>query len=150
MLDACYERVKRAHELFAAPGHQQSLGFFSLNTEDILHQIVENDYPSAGAFDDALSSFGSSREAFSESFAKEVARRYLQGKLNFDIADCAINALSNWMPLEDFSACCWAIYRAFDEGEYLHEGQAVGTNEELFTRPLLKKAMTDFFPDEAS
>jgi len=119
-----------------------------LNIEDILHQIVENDYPSAGAFDDALASFGGSRKAFSENFAKEVALRYLQGNLVFDIADCAINALSDWTPLEDFSACCWAIYRAFDEGEYLHRGQSVGTNEELFTRPLLRQAMTDFFPDE--
>jgi hypothetical protein len=51
------------------------------------------------------------------------------------------------MPLEDFSAYCWAIYRAFDEGEYLHPGQAAGTNEELFTRPLLMKEKSDFFPD---
>ncbi|WP_170298914.1 hypothetical protein [Massilia eburnea] len=121
-----------------------------MNTEDILHQIMENAYPSSSAFDDALSSFGGSRDVFSERFAKEVARQYLRGKLNFDIADSAINALSGWTPLEDFSACCWAIYRAFDEGEYLHQGQAAGTNEELFTRPMLKKAMAEFFPDEAS
>jgi hypothetical protein len=120
---------------------------FNLNTENILRQIVEHDYPSAGAFDDALLAYGCSRKSFSENFAKEVAQRYLQGILAFDVADCAINALSDWMPLEDFSACCWAIYRAFDEGEYLHLGQAAGTNEELFTRPLLMKAKSDFFPD---
>lgn len=121
-----------------------------MNTEDILRQVIENDHPSASAFDDALSSFAGSREAFSESVAKEVAQRYLRGALDFDIADCAINALSAWMPLENFSECCWAIYRAFDEGEYLHPGQDVGTNEDLFTRPLLKKAMTIFFPAESS
>jgi len=123
---------------------------FNLNIKDIFSQIVENDYPSAGKFDDAMASFGGSRRAFSEHFAKELALRYLQGKLDFDVADYAINALSDWTPLEDFSACCWAIYRAFDEGEYLHRGQDVGTNEELFTRPSLRQAMTDFFPDEAS
>lgn len=121
-----------------------------MNTEDILQQIIENDYSGAGAFDDALSIYSGSREAFSEKFAKEVAQSYLQGKLRFDVADCAINALSVWTPLEDFSACCWAIYRAFDEGEYLHRGQAAGTNEELFTRPLLIKAKSEFFPDEPS
>jgi hypothetical protein len=67
-----------------------------------------------------------------------------------DIADCAINALSAWTPLEDFSAGCWVIYRTFDEGEYLHEGQEIGTNEELYTRPLLTKAISDFFPKEGN
>ncbi|WP_156401399.1 hypothetical protein [Duganella sp. Root1480D1] len=118
-----------------------------MNTEDILRQIVEHEYPSASVFDDALSVCGRSRNAFSENFAKEVAQRYLHGTIAFDVADCAINALSAWTPLEDFSACCWAIYLAFDEGEYLHRGQAAGTNEELFTRPLLIKAKSDFFPD---
>lgn len=118
-----------------------------MNTEDILRQIVEHDYPSTGAFDDASAAYGRSRKAFSETFAKEVAQRYLQGTIAFDVADCAINALSAWTPLENFSAYCWAIYRAFDEGEYLHRGQAAGTNEELFTRPLLLKAKSDFFPD---
>ena len=120
-----------------------------MNTEDILYQIIESDYPKAGALDDALLSFGGSRGAFSDSFAKEVAQRYLQGSLPFDIADNAINALSAWTPLEDFSASCWAIYRAFDEGEYLHPGQQAGTNEDLYTLPMLKKAMAEFFPDEA-
>lgn len=118
-----------------------------MNTEDILRQIVEHDYPRAGAFDDALVAYGRSTRSFSDKFAKEVAQRYLQGMLAFDVADCAINALSDWTPLEDFSACCWAIYRGFDEGEYLHPGQAAGTNEELYTRPFLMKAKSDFFPD---
>jgi hypothetical protein len=121
-----------------------------MNTEDILHQIVESDYPSAGAFDNAFLSYGGSRSEFSEFFAKEVARRYLRGSLDFNIADCAINALSAWTPLENFSACCWAIYRAFDEGEYLHKGQEIGTNEELYTRPLLTKAISDFLSKDGS
>jgi hypothetical protein len=121
-----------------------------MNTQDIIKQIVQNDYPNAGAFDEALSSHAGSRSDFTDNFAKEVAQRYLKGSLDFDIADCAINALSDWTPLEDFSTCSWAIYRAFDEGEYLHPGQEAGTNEELYTRPLLRKAMSDFFPNETS
>jgi hypothetical protein len=121
-----------------------------MNIEKILRQIDESDYPSAAAFDDTLSSHGGTRSEFSDSFAKEIAQRYLQGLLGFDVADCAINALSGWTPLEDFSPCSWAIYRAFDEGEYLHRGQALGTNEELYTRPMLRKAMSEFFPDELS
>jgi len=121
-----------------------------MNTEDILQQIVQNVHPNAGAFDEALSSHGGSRNDFSDCFAKNVAQRYLKGTLNFDIADCAINALSAWTPLEDFSACSWAIYRAFDEGEYLHLEQKTGANEELYTRPMLRKAMSDFFPNETN
>ncbi len=115
-----------------------------MSTEEILRQIAENEYPRAGAFDDALLCRGGTRTDFSDNFAREVALQYLKGSLDFDIADCAINALSAWAPLENFSECSWAIYRAFDEGEYLHKGHEAGTSEDLFTRPMLRKAMSDF------
>jgi len=117
-----------------------------MKTDDILSQIAESNYPLAGAFEDAMSSHGGSRIDFSETFAIEVACRYLQDTLSFDIANCAINALSTWTPQENFTACSWAVYRAFDEGEYLHPGQTPGTNEDLYTRPMLRKAMSEFFP----
>ncbi|MET3135595.1 hypothetical protein AAKU55_005907 [Oxalobacteraceae bacterium GrIS 1.11] len=121
-----------------------------MNTENILHKISENADQSADIFNVALASHGGSRSEFSDSLAKEIAFRYFQGRLGFDVADCVINALAGWAPMEEFSARTWAIYRAFDEGEYLHSGQEVGTNEELYTRPLLKKAIFEFFPNEFS
>ena len=116
-----------------------------MNTDDIVRQIAVNGYPRAGAFESALSSHGGSRSEFSDYFAIGIAQRYLEGSLAFAVADCAINALAGWMPLEDFSESSWAVYRAFDEGEYLHPGQVAGTNEDLFTRPMLRIAMSDVF-----
>ncbi|WP_061942788.1 hypothetical protein [Collimonas pratensis] len=114
-----------------------------MNIENILKQIDKNTQPDVGAFDLALASHGGPRNAFCDSFAKMVAERYLDNSLDFDIADCAINCLSSWARLEKFSEFSWAIYRAFDEGEYLHPGQPPGTNEELYTRPMLRKAMSE-------
>ena len=54
--------------------------------------------------------------------------------------------LCRWTPLEDFPSYSWAVYQAFDEGEYFHLGQVIGSNEEVFTRLLLRKAMSDFHP----
>jgi hypothetical protein len=113
-----------------------------MNTDDIILQISLNAQPVAEAFDDALASYGDSREVFSDRFACRVAQRYLEGSLSWDVASCAINCLSAWTPLENFSNFSWAIYRAFDEGEYLHPGQQSGTNEELYTRPMLHEAMS--------
>jgi hypothetical protein len=113
-----------------------------MNIEDILKQIDKSARPDDGAFDLALASHGGSRNAFCDSFAKEVAQRYLDNSLEFDIADCAINCLSAWASLEEFSEFSWTIYRAFDEGEYLHPGQRPGTNEELYTKPMLRTAMS--------
>ncbi|MCW5300531.1 hypothetical protein DXT88_20380 [Herbaspirillum lusitanum] len=112
-----------------------------MNIDDILNQIVKNAQLDDDAFDLLLASHNGSRNAFCESFTKEVAQRYLDNLLEFDIADCAINFLSVWAPLETFSEFSWAIYRAFDEGEYLPPGQLAGTNQELYTKPMLRKAM---------
>jgi hypothetical protein len=113
-----------------------------MNIEDILKQIDKSARPDDGAFDLALASHGGSRNAFCDSFAKEVAQRYLDNSLEFDIADYAINCLSAWASLEEFSEFSWTIYRAFDEGEYLHPRQRPGTNEELYTKPMLRTAMS--------
>jgi len=115
-----------------------------MNIEDITQQIARRGQPDAGAFDAALVLYDGSRHDFSDSFAKETAQRYLEGVLDFDSANCIINCLSVWFPLENFPPFTWAIYRAFDEGEYLHAGQIAGTNEELYTRPMLRKAMSSF------
>ncbi|MNR84330.1 hypothetical protein D3C72_151280 [compost metagenome] len=112
-----------------------------MNIEDLLKQIEKNGEPDDLAFDSLLALHGGSRNAFCEEFSKEVAQRYLGNSLEFDIADCAINCLSVWGPLETFSEFSFAIYIAFDEGEYLHPGQLAGTNEELYTKPMLRKAM---------
>lgn len=122
---------------------------FKMTIADILLQIDQNGSLGTGALDAVFLVHGGSRSDFSDGFAKDVAQRYLQGAWDYDVADGAINALAEWMPLENFSSFSWAIYRAFDEGEYLHQGQEAGTNEALYTRPMLRRAMCDFFPSEA-
>ena len=114
--------------------------------ENILRHIHEGHFRVIEEFNAAFAIYGASRSAFSDSFSKEITERYLAGSIDFDIADCAMNALSAWTPLEDFSSYSWAVYQAFDEGEYMHPGQVIGSNEDVYTRPLLRKAMSDFHP----
>lgn len=89
---------------------------------------------------------GASRSTFSDSFSKEIAERYIAGSIDFDIADCAMNALFAMTPPEDFPSYTRAVYQAFDEGEYVQPGQVIGSDEDVYTRPLLRQAMSDFHP----
>ena len=114
--------------------------------ENILRHIHEGHSQVIAELNAAFTVYGASRSEFSDSFSKEIAERSLAGSIDFDIADCAMNALSAWTPLEDFPSYSWAVYQAFDEGEYLHPGQVIGSNEDVYTRPLLHKAMSVFHP----
>ncbi|MBE9610806.1 hypothetical protein [Chitinilyticum piscinae] len=78
--------------------------------------------------------------------AVEIARRFLQGSLQFDQGDVALNHLlavmtqtEFWTLLENsYPPLAFAIYRAFDAGEYHHPGDAPTLDPvEQYTRPML-------------
>ena len=88
--------------------------------ENILRHIHEGNSQVIAELNAEFTVHGATRSEFSDGFSKEIAERYLAGSIDFDIADCAMNARSAWTPLEDFSSYFWAVYQAFDKGECLH------------------------------
>ena len=82
---------------------------------------------------------GWSREHFCDEFSRRIAHGYAIGRLSYDVADAAMNRLyvfgygneSGGLP-----AYSWDVYRAFDEGEYRHYGDAEDVDpEQKYTRP---------------
>ena len=73
-------------------------------------------------------------------FARTVATRYLRGDYSFAHADMAMNQLFGFahavsgMGLPEFA---WHVFGAFDEGEYLHDGEPLARQGEARTRELL-------------
>lgn len=114
--------------------------------ENILRQIHEGYSQVIVELNAAFTIHGESRSDFSDSFSKEIAERYLAGSIDFNIANCAMTSLAALTPLEDFPFYSWTVCQAFDGREYLHPGQIIGSNEDVDTRPLLRKTMSDFHP----
>ena len=87
----------------------------------------------------------SSREEFCDAFSRRVASQYAAGRLAFGPADAAMNRLweyaflgdENFIP--DFSR---QVFEAFDEGEYIHEGDPSDTDPDLkYTRPRIAEIL---------
>lgn len=75
-----------------------------------------------------------------DSFAKRVARRYLDGDLSYTTGDAAMNGLFGYATTgggPELSPLAWEVFVAFDEGEYLHAGEPVEEQGEVKTRMLL-------------
>ena len=84
--------------------------------------------------------------------AREVAARYLDNDISFDVADDIMNAA--WAYSIDLSAIptfMREIYEAFDAGEYLHAGDQPGTdNEAKYTKPYLRESLARLAPPNTS
>lgn len=84
---------------------------------------------------------GLTHQTFCDAVARRVALRYLDGSLDFDAADAAINNLHFYAfrpPELEPSRYMWSIYQAFDDGEYTHPGDSSDMfPPERYTRPQL-------------
>jgi hypothetical protein len=73
-------------------------------------------------------------------FARTVAMRYLKGDYSYGHADMAMNQLFGFahavsgVGLPEFA---WQVFGAFDEGEYIHDGEPPEQQGESRTRELL-------------
>ena len=90
----------------------------------------------------------SSHADFCLDFSKRVAKRYVFGDLDFESADRAMNWLFGYSyalgespgEMPDLAR---DIYEAFDEGEYLHEGDSYGDDPEAkYTLPKLREIVS--------
>ncbi len=87
---------------------------------------------------------------FCLAFSKRVAKRYLDGELDFKTADMAMNWLFAYCYAMDNSAgempiLAREIYDAFDSGEFFHPGDSASVDpEQKYTFPLLKEIVGRF------
>ena len=90
-----------------------------------------------GEIDALATSMSTTREQFFEAVLLAVAELFQRGELAFDVADAVANEF--WR-LSDFSLSGRAreVFLAFDEGEYYHSRDPVGSDPvQLYTRPQL-------------
>ena len=101
---------------------------------------------SASSFEAAWSGFAQEKthETFCDQFARRVAERYLAGELSYEVADRAMNGLYAYCYHLDsdrgMSGYAWAVFDAFEAGEYVHEGDGPEASpDETYVVPLLRK-----------
>lgn len=80
-----------------------------------------------------------------DAIALDIGRRFLAGMLSFDEADGMINRVWGYsVQRDEISATMYAVYEAFDRGEYRgpNDTRQIDPVESL-TRPLLKQLIED-------
>jgi hypothetical protein len=74
------------------------------------------------------------RPSFLDSFSRYVAHGYANGELSYIVGDMAMNHLVSFADFQ-VPEYTWAVFLAFDEGEYYHRGDSRAINpEEKYTR----------------
>ncbi|MCA1816719.1 MAG: hypothetical protein LC746_09995 [Acidobacteria bacterium] len=127
-----------------------------------LNRFVESATETRLPFEEVVAfcqSEGMSLHDFADGFAIYVANAYLAGGMDFERGDTAMNSLFALMVSEPFLKrtdgmipdVAFAIYEAFDQGEYQHPNDLPTDNmEEKYTRPMLKEALSSqMLRDEA-
>lgn len=86
------------------------------------------------AFEATRRDSGMTVSDFLDRFARRVAHQYFEGDLSFEVADCAINSLSSYC-LSQYEVILPSyandVYLAFDQGEFIHAGDEVGSDPEV-------------------
>jgi hypothetical protein len=83
------------------------------------------------------------RSSFLDSCSRYIAHSYSRGELDYTVCDLAINHLVSFADFQ-VSKYTWAIFLAFDEGEFAHSGDSRDTNpEEKYTRARIAEIITD-------
>ena len=82
-----------------------------------------------------------SRKDFYDRFARYVATEFAAGRLSYEAGDAAMNDLFGHSEHE-LQGFAWAIFLAFDEGEFLHDGDPPDIdNPKIYTLPLVLEAL---------
>jgi hypothetical protein len=93
--------------------------------------------------DQLAASMNLSREQFYEAVLMAVAEAFHRESLAFDTGDAVANML--WS-LSEFSldGRAYKVFLAFDEGEYDHRGDPIGSDPvQLYTRPQIKAILQE-------
>ena len=94
----------------------------------------------------AATQLGISIEELCDLVARTIASRYLDGSIEWAYGDRVMNSLHAWAygPSDVcLSEVAWEVFSAFDEGEYIHQGDPPNMAPDARTRPLLLRLMGD-------
>jgi hypothetical protein len=112
-----------------------------MDIDNLINQLRQSDLPDIDVFDGLLASSMLSRSEFCDAISMEIAKRYLDYRINWEIGDHAMNLLFQWMPMEKFPGLTWDVYLAFDGGEYLPKGRMPAVVGDAYTRPEIELLM---------
>ena len=92
---------------------------------------------------DALCSNGAELDAV----ALAIAKQYVGGKMTFEVSDKLMNSLWGYAcrrcKEEAFPKAMYAVFMAFDAGEYHRQGDAEGVDPEMqYTKPELLRILS--------
>jgi hypothetical protein len=113
-----------------------------MNLDDLIDQAASNVALAASEVELVARRLGLPVAGLIDLFARTVAVRYLRGEYAFGFADMAVNQLFGFAHAESglgLSEFAWRVYGAFDEGEYIREGEPVDEQGEVRTRQLLAR-----------
>ena len=110
-----------------------------MHTVDDFIQACIHHEPSDQAMAALAARLGLTQAALIDGLAAAMATRYLQGQLDFAVADKVVNRLAGYaIRTDQIQPLMWSVYLAFDAGEYPHHGDAPDTSpDEQHTRPQL-------------
>jgi hypothetical protein len=92
------------------------------------------------------------RSALYDQIALFLARGFHASELTFAFCDAVINDLFGVITStnEYRSDFFWAVYLAFDEGEYYHGNNRDEDPEEVYTRPMISCVLDGLLPEHRS
>lgn len=86
---------------------------------------------------------GEPRSALYDQIALYLARGFHRSELDFEFCDAVVNDIHAIITLADDIRpdLFWEIYLAFDGGEYYHSNKREDDPAEVYTRPLIARAI---------
>ncbi|MDX1538713.1 hypothetical protein [Arsukibacterium sp.] len=117
-----------------------------MNIEDLISKIVE-DKEEKGDYDSCASEMNVELPQLFNLVSIRIAENFMSGQLSYTDADFAMNGvwpvmldyiMKNDIPLVE---PCYAIYEAFDQGEYDHKDGSDPV--EKYTKPLLIEVLAN-------
>lgn len=110
----------------------------------IAHYATVTDGTSAlfrETFDELCSKHGVSAADLSHAFAREIAERFVEGKIDFETGDFAMNDLF-WASNCSLGGFALEVFHAFEDGETMRPGDPQGTVPwKDYTLPGVRKAL---------
>ncbi len=107
-------------------------------------------------FNQYLQVEGMAFDALCNQIATQLAKNYLQGKLDFYFCDQVMNRINNFMIdalfeelISTLPEPADSIYLAFDQGEFHHSGDDRNIDPaEKYTKPRLQEIMTQILKND--
>jgi hypothetical protein len=111
-----------------------------LTLAQLIAQAIATRRIDVSAFNACARDLAVARDDLANLYAREVATGYLEGRYAWQDGDDAMNALSSLFNLsyEGLRGLALNVFIAFDEGEYIHQGDEAHDGEPR-TRSLLTR-----------